>query len=48
MLRTWDRRESMPILVRKPTGKRPLARPWRRQQDFIITDFEQMGWEGVD
>jgi len=41
-------RESMPILLRKLTGNRPLARPRHREQDFIITDFDQMGWEGVD
>jgi hypothetical protein len=48
MLRTWERRESMSILVRKPAEKRPLARPGHREQDFIRTDFDQMGWEGVD
>lgn len=43
-----QRRENMPILVRKPTGKRPLARTRHQEQDFIKTGFDEMGWEGVD
>ena len=30
------------ILAGKPTGKRPLGRPWRRWEDNIRTDLEEM------
>ena len=31
------------ILTGKPTGKRPLGRPWRRREDNIIMDLEEIG-----
>jgi hypothetical protein len=33
---------------RKPEGKRPLARPWRRWDDNIRMDLREMGWKVVD
>ena len=31
------------ILAGKPTGKRPLGRPWRRWEDNIRMDLEEIG-----
>jgi hypothetical protein len=37
------------ILVGKPKGKRPLGRPWRRREDNIKMDLQEVGWGfGVD
>jgi hypothetical protein len=38
------------ILVGKPEGKRPLARPRRRWVDNIKMDLREIGWEccGLD
>jgi hypothetical protein len=40
--------EEYNILVGKPEGKRPLGRSWRRWEDNIKTDLNEMIWEGVD
>ena len=31
------------ILTGKPTGNRPLGRPWRRWEDNIRMDLEEIG-----
>ena len=31
------------ILTGKPTGKRPLGRPWRSWEDHIRIDLEEIG-----
>ena len=31
------------VLVRKPEGKRPLGRPWRRWDDNIKLDLQEVG-----
>ena len=36
-------RSSFKILVGKPTGKRPLGRPWRRWEDNIRMNFSAIG-----
>jgi hypothetical protein len=37
------------VLVGKPEGRRPLARPRRRWEDGIKMDLREIGWEvGVD
>jgi hypothetical protein len=36
------------IIIGKPEGRRPLARPRHRSEDNIKMDFEGRGWEGVD
>jgi hypothetical protein len=36
------------ILVGKPEGKRPLARPRRRWVDNIKMDLREIGSDGVD
>jgi hypothetical protein len=35
------------ILVGRPEGRRPLARPWRRWDDNIKMDLQEVGWDGV-
>jgi hypothetical protein len=34
--------------VRKPEGKRPMARPRRRCVDNIKMDLREIGWYGMD
>jgi hypothetical protein len=36
------------VLVRKPLEKRPLGRPWRRWEDNIKVDLQEVGCGGVD
>jgi hypothetical protein len=36
------------VLVGKPEGRRPLARPRRRWEDGIRMDLEEIGWGGVE
>jgi hypothetical protein len=32
------------ILVGRPEGRRPLGRPWRRWEDNIKMDLQDVGW----
>jgi hypothetical protein len=34
--------------VGRPEGRRPLGRPWRRWQDNIETDLQEVGWGGMN
>ena len=36
-------RSAFKILTGKSTGKRPLGRPWRRWEDNIRMDLEEIG-----
>ena len=36
-------RSAFKILTGKPTGNRPLGRPWRRWEDNIRMDLEEIG-----
>ena len=36
-------RNALKILTGKPTGKSPLGRPWRRWEDNIRMDLEEIG-----
>jgi len=36
------------VLVVKPEGKRPLGRPWRRWEDNIKMDLQEVGCGGMD
>ena len=36
------------VLVGKPEGKRPLGRTWRRREDNIRIDFQEVGCRGMD
>ena len=36
-------RSALKMLTRKSTGKRPLGRLWRRWEDNIRMDLEEMG-----
>jgi len=42
-----DMRTVNKILVRKPTGKRPLRRPRHRWKDNIRMYVRKIGWKGV-
>jgi hypothetical protein len=39
-----ERRGVYRVLVGKPEGKRPLGRPWRRWEDNIKMDLQEVGW----
>jgi len=43
-----DRRGVYRVLMRKPEGKRPLARPRRRWQDNIKMDLQEVGCGVMD
>jgi hypothetical protein len=43
-----EKRNAYRILVGKPEGKRPLARPRRRWGDNIKMDLREIGWVDVD
>ena len=36
-------RSAFKMLTGKPTGKRPLGRPWRKWEDNIRMDFREIG-----
>jgi hypothetical protein len=40
-----ERRGEYRVLVGKPEGKRTLGRPWRRWEDNIKMDLQEVGWE---
>jgi hypothetical protein len=42
-----EERKVYKVLVGKPEGKRPLARPRRRWQDEIRMDLRETGWRAV-
>jgi len=45
----WGRRGAYRFLVGKSDGKSPLERPWRRSEDDIKLDLQEMGWvDGLD
>jgi len=39
-----ERRDAYRMLVGKPEGKRSLVRPWRRWEDNIKFDLQEVGW----
>jgi hypothetical protein len=43
-----DMRNAYKILIGKPEGKRPLARPRCRWEDYIRVGHTEIGWKGVD
>jgi hypothetical protein len=43
-----EKRNAYRILVGKPEGKRPLARPGRRWDDHIRMDLREIKWGGMD
>jgi hypothetical protein len=48
MARMGEERNLYRVLVGKPEGKRPLARPRRRWEDGIKMDLREIGWGGVE
>jgi hypothetical protein len=46
--RMGETRNAYRILVGKPEGKRPLARPRHRWVDNIKTDLTEIEWDGMD
>jgi hypothetical protein len=48
MERKEDRRGFEQDFGGKIDAKRPLGKPRRRWQDNIKTDFQEVGWEGID
>jgi hypothetical protein len=46
--RMGKKRNMYRLLVAKPEGKRPLARPRLRWVDNIEMDLGDVGWGGVD
>jgi hypothetical protein len=42
-----ERRGIYRVLVGKPKGKRPLARPWHRWEDNIKMDLQEVGCGGM-
>jgi hypothetical protein len=45
--RMGEGRGAYRILVGRPEGKRPLGRPWRRWEDNIKMDLQEVGRRGV-
>jgi hypothetical protein len=43
-----ERRGVYRVLVGKPEGKRPFARPRRRWEDNIKMDLQEVGCGGID
>jgi len=46
--RTGERRGVYRVLVRKPEGKIPLGRTWRRLEDNIKMELQEVGFGGMD
>jgi hypothetical protein len=44
LVRMGDRRRAYRVLVRRPEGKRPLRKTWRRREDNIKMDLQEEGW----
>jgi hypothetical protein len=44
----WDRRNACRILVGKPEGKRPVARPRCRLEDNIKMDLRELAWSDMN
>jgi len=44
--RVVERRGVYRVLVGKPEGKRPFGRPWRRWEDNIKMDLQEVGMWG--
>jgi hypothetical protein len=42
-----EERKFYKVLVVKPEGKRPLGRPRRRWEDWIIVDLGESGWGNI-
>jgi len=43
-----ERRGVYRVLMGRPEGKKPLGRPWRRWEDNIKMDLQEVGCGGMD
>jgi hypothetical protein len=43
-----ERKGTYMVLVGKPERKRPLGGPWRRWEDNIKIDLQEVGYGGMD
>jgi hypothetical protein len=43
-----EEEESYRVMVEKPEEKRPFGRPTHRWKYKIRTDFQEIGWKGLD
>jgi hypothetical protein len=43
----WGKRNTCKVLVGKPEGKGPVARPKHRWKDNIKMDPKEVGWVGM-
>jgi hypothetical protein len=48
MARMGEEKKVYKVLVRKPEGRRPLERPWRRWEDGIRMHLMETGLGSVD
>jgi len=48
VVRMGERRGVYRVLVKKPEGKRPVARPRRKWECNCQIKIEETGWDGVD
>ena len=46
--RMGERRGVYRVLVGKPEGKRPLVKLWRRWEDNIKMDLQELGYGGME
>jgi len=46
--RMGERRGVYRVLMGRPEGKKPLGRPWRRWEDNIKMDLQEVGCGGMD
>jgi hypothetical protein len=48
MWHEWGPKDTYRVLVVRPDGYSPLGRPWRRWEDHIKLDLQEMVWGGMD
>ena len=42
----WERTSPYSLMWGKPERKKPNGRPWRRWEDNVKMDIQQVGWGG--
>jgi len=46
-MQTGKRNRRDGVLLVRPAEKRPLGRSWRRWEDIINMDLQEVGWGGM-